>query len=111
LVANNSPAGLPGWGDWNRRKGQAIDDNAADRGNRKCCELASCLARAKSAPETITNLNPILRSNLSVEPSLNELARGGNQTRQERIVSRRKGALSGLQPRLDIGDRRQVANA
>ena len=99
------------WSDWDGWKGQAIYDNAADRGNWKCCELVSCFARAKSAPETITNFNPILRSNLSVKPSLNELTRGGNQARQESIISRRKGALPGLQPCLDIGERGQVAKA
>ena len=94
---------------WDRRNCDAIDDNATDGTYRKCGELVTHITRAEGAPQTIARLDPLLRSDRAVQPSLNELARRGDQTSQQGIVSRGKGVLPGLQPRLDIRKCRQIA--
>src|SRR6516164_6849205 len=106
--AEGGDSGWCRWGSRDRRNRQTIDDDEADGTHRECRELVSHVVGAERAPDTIPNLDPILRRDLPVEPRLNELARRRDQTRQQRVVGRRKGTLPRLQPRLDISERRQV---
>jgi len=66
--------------------------------------------KAEALPAgAVADLLPIAWRDLAIEPGLDELAGRGDEARQQHIVGVRKSVLSGLQPGLDIGQRREIA--
>src|SRR6516164_10664108 len=105
---------LPGCADWESRIGGIVKPSTTTRLTALTGNAANWYRASQgplSFPISITGLDPVLGSDLPVEPCLNELTRCRDQTRQQRVVGRRKGALPRLKPRLHIGERRQIAKA
>jgi len=57
----------------------------------------------------VADFDPIANRDLALQPALDELARRGDEARQQRIVDRGKRVLPGLQPRRDVAERAKVA--
>jgi len=58
---------------------------------------------------TIAHLDPVGRDDRALQPALYEPARRGDQPAEQCVIGRREGVLPGLQPRLDIGQVRKIA--
>jgi hypothetical protein len=86
-----------------RRDLEAVDRQRQDR---RCREIGKREALAAAA---VAHLLIIRRCNLSPEPGLDKLAGDGDEPGQQRVVGIGKCVLPGLQPRLHLIKRREVA--
>jgi hypothetical protein len=60
------------------------------------------------ASSSVADFKEIGRRDLAVQPGLDILTCRRNEPGKQRVVACRKGGLPGLQPRLNVGERRKI---